>query len=112
MGILENLSMYEDLHNITDAMMVCIARRSNPEGAVQLGSREMAQGEVRTKMVKGAARLLATKGVEGTSFAEVLDATGTPRGSIYHHFPGGKSELVHAALDLVSTRALGVMESS
>ena len=71
----------------------------------------MAQGDVRTKMVKGAAGLLATKGVEGTSFAEVLAATDAPRGSIYHHFPGGKSELVHAALDLVSTRALAVMES-
>ncbi len=71
----------------------------------------MAQGDVRTKMVKGAAGLLATKGVEGTSFAEVLDATNSPRGSIYHHFPGGKSELVHAALDLVSSRALAVMES-
>jgi len=71
----------------------------------------MAQGDVRTKMVKGAAGLLATKGVEGTSFAEVLAATDAPRGSIYHHFPGGKAELVHAALDLVSTRALAVMES-
>jgi len=76
-----------------------------------IGTRDMAQGDVRTKMVKGAAGLLATKGVEGTSFAEVLDATNSPRGSIYHHFPGGKSELVHAALDLVSSRALAVMES-
>ena len=71
----------------------------------------MAQSDVRKEMVKGAAGLLATKGIEGTSFAEVLAATGSPRGSIYHHFPGGKSELVHAALDLVSTRALAVMES-
>jgi AcrR family transcriptional regulator len=70
----------------------------------------MAQGDVRTNMVKGAAGLLATKGVEGTSFAEVLAVTDAPRGSIYHHFPGGKSELLHAALDLVSTRALAVME--
>jgi len=76
-----------------------------------IGTRDMAQGDVRTKMVKGAAGLLATKGVEGTSFAEVLDATNSPRGSVYHHFPGGKSELVHAALDLVSSRALAVMES-
>jgi AcrR family transcriptional regulator len=74
-------------------------------------TKDMAQGDVRTKMVKGAAGLLATKGVEGTSFAEVLAATDAPRGSIYHHFPGGKAELVHAALDLVSTRALAVMES-
>jgi len=61
-------------------------------------------------MVEGAVRLLATKGVEGTSFAEVLAATETPRGSVYHHFPGGKSELLHAALDLASERAMAAME--
>jgi TetR/AcrR family transcriptional repressor of lmrAB and yxaGH operons len=63
-------------------------------------------------MVEGALRLLATKGVEGTSFAEVLEATGSPRGSLYHHFPGGKSELLHAALDLASERGLAAMEAT
>jgi TetR/AcrR family transcriptional repressor of lmrAB and yxaGH operons len=63
-------------------------------------------------MVEGAVRLLATKGVEGTSFAEVLDATGSPRGSVYHHFPGGKPELLHAALDLASQRGLAAMEGT
>ncbi|GIF20506.1 TetR family transcriptional regulator [Paractinoplanes tereljensis] len=50
-------------------------------------------------MIDGAVRLLARQGLQGTSFAEVLQATGTPRGSIYHHFPGGKDQLVEAALD-------------
>ena len=101
--------MYVNRHS-TETMMACIAPAdSRRRGMIR--TRDMAQGDVRTKMVKGAAGLLATKGVEGTSFAEVLAATDAPRGSIYHHFPGGKSELVHAALDLVSTRALAVMES-
>ena len=69
-------------------------------------------GGVRDRMVKGAVWLLATKGVEGTSFAEVLAATDTPRGSIYHHFPGGKPELLHAALDLASQRGLAAMEAT
>jgi AcrR family transcriptional regulator len=63
-------------------------------------------------MVEGAARLLATKGVEGTSFAEVLAATNSPRGSLYHHFPGGKPELLHAALDVASERGLVAMEAT
>ena len=90
--------------------MTCIAP-SDMRRRGMIRTKDMAQGDVRTKMVKGAAGLLATNGVEGTSFAEVLAVTDAPRGSIYHHFPGGKSELVHAALDLVSTRALAVMES-
>jgi AcrR family transcriptional regulator len=53
-------------------------------------------------MVNGAARLLAQKGLQGASFAEVLELTGAPRGSVYHHFPHGKDEMVAAALDAVS----------
>src|SRR5580693_3668222 len=70
------------------------------------------RGAVRSRMVEGAVRLLATNGVEGTSFAEVLEATDSPRGSVYHHFPGGKPELLHAALDLASQRGLAAMEAT
>jgi AcrR family transcriptional regulator len=74
------------------------------------GTRSGSARDFKAKMVAGAVRLLATRGLEGTSFAEVLDATGAPRGSVYHYFPGGKLELVHAALDLASDRALAEME--
>jgi AcrR family transcriptional regulator len=57
-------------------------------------------------MVEGAALLLAKQGLQATSFAEVLKATGAPRGSIYHHFPEGKDQLVGSALDLVAGRML------
>jgi TetR/AcrR family transcriptional repressor of lmrAB and yxaGH operons len=70
------------------------------------------RGAVRARMVEGAVRLLATKGVEGTSFAEVLEASDSPRGSVYHHFPGGKPQLLHAALDLASERAMGALEAT
>ena len=67
---------------------------------------------VRSNMIEGAVRLLATQGVEGTSFKEVLSVADAPRGSVYHHFPGGKSELLHAALDRASGRALEAMEAT
>jgi len=49
-------------------------------------------------MVRGAIDLLASHGVQGTSFSLLIDATDAPRGSIYHHFPGGKSELIRDAV--------------
>lgn len=55
---------------------------------------------VRARMIAGALDLLARRGLQATSFAEVTQATQTPRGSIYHHFPGGKQELVLEALAL------------
>jgi len=76
------------------------------------GADRAPRGAVRARMVEGAALLLATKGLEGTSFAEVLEATGSPRGSVYHHFPGGKPELLHAALDLSSERGRASMETT
>jgi AcrR family transcriptional regulator len=58
----------------------------------------------RDRMVAGAARLLAERGLQATSFSEVLEVTKAPRGSVYHHFPGGKDQLVEAALELVSAQ--------
>lgn len=42
--------------------------------------------------------MLAEVGYQGTSFSSVLEHSGAPRGSVYHHFPGGKDELIAAAL--------------
>jgi TetR/AcrR family transcriptional regulator, lmrAB and yxaGH operons repressor len=56
-------------------------------------------------MVEGAVRLLAQRGLQETSFSQVLELTGAPRGSIYHHFPDGKDQLVASAIDLAGEHA-------
>src|SRR5438270_12702315 len=48
----------------------------------------------RETMVSSAAELMGSRGMSGTSFTDVLEHSGAPRGSIYHHFPGGKAELI------------------
>jgi AcrR family transcriptional regulator len=55
-------------------------------------------------MIGAAARLLARHGLEGTSFSTVLAESGAPRGSIYHHFPDGKDQLVREAVVVVGAR--------
>ena len=62
------------------------------------------ENQTRASMVEGAIQLLATRGVHGASLLKVLEHTGAPRGSVYHHFPGGKEELILAALDLTGQR--------
>jgi TetR/AcrR family transcriptional regulator, lmrAB and yxaGH operons repressor len=54
--------------------------------------------DTRQKMIRSAALLIRERGVQGTSFADVLDHSGAPRGSIYHHFGGGKTELAEEAV--------------
>ncbi len=70
----------------------------------------MADG-IRDRMAAGAAELLARHGPQATSFSEVLAYTKSPRGSVYHHFPGGKDELVGAAIEVTATRAQDLLES-
>ncbi len=68
-------------------------------------------GEVRSRMIEGAVRLLATRGLDGTSFSEVLELTGAPRGSVYHHFPEGKEQLIGSAVERAGGRALDLLDT-
>jgi TetR/AcrR family transcriptional repressor of lmrAB and yxaGH operons len=69
----------------------------------------------RDNMIRSASALLRRHGVSGTSFSRVLDHSGAPRGSIGHHFPGGKTELLHAATATsrkeISARLLAAREA-
>jgi AcrR family transcriptional regulator len=49
-------------------------------------------------MIQSALVLMGENGVEATSFSQVIEHSGAPRGSIYHHFPGGKAQLVEEAV--------------
>ena len=65
-----------------------------------------AAGErTRDRMVRGAAELLRQRGYSGTGFREVIEITGAPRGSIYHHFPDGKAQLAGEAVEYVGAIA-------
>ncbi|MGL6236624.1 MAG: TetR/AcrR family transcriptional regulator [Segniliparus sp.] len=55
--------------------------------------------DTRSKMVRSAAVMLRRHGIHGTSFGKVLEHSGAPRGSISHHFPGGKTEMIVAAVE-------------
>jgi AcrR family transcriptional regulator len=47
----------------------------------------------RDRMIQSAALLFRENGYSGTGFRDVIEHSGAPRGSIYHHFPGGKEQL-------------------
>src|ERR1700689_626480 len=70
----------------------------------------MAQS-ARERMVESAVVLLAKSGYQGASFTEVLADSGAPRGSIYHHFPDGKEQLIAAAIDYAGARAVQLLDA-
>lgn len=70
----------------------------------------------RAAMIDSAIGLIRRRGVAATSFSDVLADSGAPRGSVYHHFPGGKSQLVteatRSAADRLDTAVRKVLEAS
>jgi TetR/AcrR family transcriptional repressor of lmrAB and yxaGH operons len=59
-------------------------------------------GRTRDRMLLSAVTLLRERGRNGVTLDAVLAHSGAPRGSIYHHFPGGRDQLVLEAAQLGS----------
>jgi AcrR family transcriptional regulator len=53
----------------------------------------------RERMVISTALLVRERGARATSIDDVLAHSGAPRGSVYHHFPGGRQQLLSEAVD-------------
>jgi AcrR family transcriptional regulator len=81
-------------------MMIVIEVRDQHDGDTR--ARPDDGSDVRTQMVQAAATLIGARGVSGTSFTDVIEASGAPRGSIYHYFVDGKRQLVAEAIEWTS----------
>ncbi|MGW1776564.1 TetR/AcrR family transcriptional regulator [Streptomyces sp. NPDC002104] len=62
-------------------------------------------------MVLSAAALLPEYGASGTSIDRVLAHSGAPRGSVYHHFPGGRTQLIDEAVSLAGDFIAGLIDA-
>jgi TetR/AcrR family transcriptional regulator, lmrAB and yxaGH operons repressor len=60
--------------------------------------------DTRQRMIDGARDLIRRNGFGSTSLKDVWEYTGTPRGSVYFHFPGGKEEIGLEVLQAVANR--------
>lgn len=65
--------------------------------------------DTRQRMVDTAVRLFRTQGYAATSWRGLVAESGTPWGSVQHHFPGGKQELALAALQRSEDYVLGAI---
>ncbi|CAN5401356.1 TetR/AcrR family transcriptional regulator [soil metagenome] len=58
----------------------------------------MAASDSKDRFLDATARLLRERGFAATGIADVVAASGAPKGSLYFLFPGGKEQLVAEAL--------------
>jgi TetR/AcrR family transcriptional regulator, lmrAB and yxaGH operons repressor len=56
------------------------------------------RGATKHLMLMSAAEVLRERGAAGVTIDEVLSRSGAPRGSVYHHFPGGRNQILLEAL--------------
>lgn len=56
----------------------------------------------RARIVRAAIRLFQQRGYHGVGLSEILAQAHAPKGSLYHHFPGGKAQLAIAAVEAIA----------
>lgn len=69
-------------------------------------------GTTRAKMLSSAVEVLRERGAAGVTIDEVLARSGAPRGSVYHHFPDGRMQLVAEALQLAGERITALIDDA
>jgi len=87
-------------------MSVGIARAADGQPS------ESKRRDGRALLIHGARQLLAEKGYAGMELRDVAARGKAPRGSIYHHFPGGKVQLAREAAELEGTTIRDLIERS
>jgi AcrR family transcriptional regulator len=65
----------------------------------------------RNRLLTAAEELLREVGMAGTGIKDVVARSGAPIGSVYHHFPGGKTQLVSESLQIHAEKSRRLLAS-
>lgn len=66
----------------------------------------------RERMVVSAALLIRERGAHATAISDVLEHSGAPRGSAYHYFPGGRTQLLCEAVDYAGEHVAAIIDGA
>lgn len=69
------------------------------------------QSDARDRAVATTAELLQRQGYAATGLTEVIDVSGSPKGSFYFHFPEGKEQLAAEAVSRAGEQVLAVFQA-
>ncbi|VBA45259.1 putative HTH-type transcriptional regulator [Mycobacterium attenuatum] len=70
------------------------------------------RGGTRDKMLISAAQVLRERGAAGVTIDSVLARSGAPRGSVYHHFPDGRNQILTEALRYAGDSITAVIDDA
>ena len=67
--------------------------------------------DARERAIAAAERLFRIQGYTATGLAQILEESGSPKGSFYFHFPRGKTQLAEEAIDHYVGRRIAVLRN-
>ncbi len=71
----------------------------------------MQSSDAKTRLIAAMTDALQRRGLHGSGLTELLAAAGAPKGVLYHHFPGGKTELAVAAIGATVDRLCASLDT-
>lgn len=75
-------------------------------------SGEAPPADTRSRILSSAFRLFRKHGYHGVGLNDILAAASAPKGSLYHHFPGGKEEIGVAVVAEITRGILALFGAS
>jgi TetR/AcrR family transcriptional repressor of lmrAB and yxaGH operons len=73
---------------------------------------DSAAATTRGRLLEAAITLMRRSGLSGAGINEIVRESGAPKGSVYHHFPGGKEQIVAEGLAHYSRRVVAFIDAS
>ena len=67
--------------------------------------------DAKERLIQAMTDALQRRGLHGSGLTELLAAAGAPKGVLYHHFPGGKTELAVAAVNATTARLCSMFDA-
>jgi TetR/AcrR family transcriptional regulator, lmrAB and yxaGH operons repressor len=68
--------------------------------------------DTRSRILRAAHLLFRKRGYHGTGLADILELAQAPKGSMYHHFPGGKEQIGVAVIEAMSRGLLQLLHAA
>lgn len=62
--------------------------------------------------MQAAKQLIRERGYHATAFSDILELSKAPRGSVYFHFPGGKTQLTMEAAAAHVHEQIGIIDGA
>ncbi len=70
------------------------------------------EADTRSRILTAAQRLFRKRGYHATGLADILTLAQAPKGSLYHHFPGGKEAIGVCVIANMAEGLLGLLAAS